>query len=505
MLKPEENSVPGAAVVPTVAPAAPVEGHPAPYTRKRNLQHVATHDDRLRVMTWMLAKEQTLLAEAGNGSSDGGAKPETSKMAKVDRLCLATQAIAEFPSLFRGSAQANYMKASRWWKESREYIYGTSGMTGSKKARTGRGRKTNAWTSWLQDELKASLEVEGTNSSWNNKDLLVMAKNILDNSTHPEFNKDYIVPQRNCALGDLVNLRWVQNFKERFHYHHHLHTHRLHQHHDDAAASVAGGTGGGQQTSLDAAMEAKLLHNLATIRATKDGAPVVKKEVMHLANQLIREAHPMFKVDTTWYKAFCDRHPEVAAPKDQLPPAAVTPALALDEPADPTDRPSPSSTATSLLHPADTSTFHTTSSSVIDEAKAVDVFRAIAAGLVNTVKSLLLQGANTEGCDEHGCTALVVATKASHYNMVKVLLDCGAKTEATDEHGQTALVLAAASGQFHVAKSLLEHKANVEATNDQSKTPLVLAAERGDLKLVKLLVRFGANVEARDEVNHPIT
>ncbi|RHY49081.1 hypothetical protein DYB38_002837 [Aphanomyces astaci] len=377
MLKPEENSVPGAAVVPTVAPAAPVEGHPAPYTRKRNLQHVATHDDRLRVMTWMLAKEQTLLAEAGNGSSDGGAKPETSKMAKVDRLCLATQAIAEFPSLFRGSAQANYMKASRWWKESREYIYGTSGlyciiplpprvyiscvslknagMTGSKKARTGRGRKTNAWTSWLQDELKASLEVEGTNSSWNNKDLLVMAKNILDNSTHPEFNKDYIVPQRNCALGDLVNLRWVQNFKERFHYHHHLHTHRLHQHHDDAAASVAAGTGGGQQTSLDAAMEAKLLHNLAMIRATKDGAPVVKKEVMHLANQLIREAHPMFKVDTTWYKAFCDRHPEVAAPKNQLPPAA---------------------------------------------AKAVDVFRAIAAGLVNTVKSLLLQGANTEGCDE---------------------------------------------------------------------------------------------------------
>ncbi|RHY02978.1 hypothetical protein DYB36_008012 [Aphanomyces astaci] len=321
MLKPEENSVPGAAVVPTVAPAAPVEGHPAPYTRKRNLQHVATHDDRLRVMTWMLAKEQTLLAEAGNGTSDGGAKPETSKMAKVDRLCLATQAIAEFPSLFRGSAQANYMKASRWWKESREYIYGTSG-------------------------LYCIIPLPPT---------CVMAKNILDNSTHPEFNKDYIVPQRNCALGDLVNLRWVQNFKERFHYHHHLHTHRLHQHHDDAAASVAAGTGGGQQTSLDAAMEAKLLHNLAMIRATKDGAPVVKKEVMHLANQLIREAHPMFKVDTTWYKAFCDRHPEVAAPKNQLPPAA---------------------------------------------AKAVDVFRAIAAGLVNTVKSLLLQGASTEGCDE---------------------------------------------------------------------------------------------------------
>ncbi|RHY32964.1 hypothetical protein DYB32_002074 [Aphanomyces invadans] len=294
MLRGRENSVPTDA-------AAAAEPGPLPYVRKRSLQHVATHDDRLRVMTWMLAKEQTLLSESDSDGTSSAVKSDASstKMAKVDRLCLATQAIAEFPHLFRGSAQANYMKASRWWKESREYIYGTA-------ARTGRGRKTNAWTLWLQEELKATLEMErSTTTTWHNKDLLVMAKSILDNSTHPEFNKDYIVPQRNCALGDLVNLRWVQNFKEKFQRQHAGH------HHDGSAMAFAGHAYPPRQTDLDEAMEAKLLQTLATIRATKDG-PLVKKDVMHMANQLIREAHPMFKVDTTWYRGFCDRHPELA-------------------------------------------------------------------------------------------------------------------------------------------------------------------------------------------------
>ncbi|ETV95780.1 hypothetical protein, variant [Aphanomyces invadans] len=418
MLRGGENSVPTDA-------AAAAEPGPLPYVRKRSLQHVATHDDRLRVMTWMLAKEQTLLSESDSDGTSSAVKSDASstKMAKVDRLCLATQAIAEFPHLFRGSAQANYMKASRWWKESREYIYGTAGMTGSKKARTGRGRKTNAWTLWLQEELKATLEMErSTTTTWHNKDLLVMAKSILDNSTHPEFNKDYIVPQRNCALGDLVNLRWVQNFKEKFQRQHAGH------HHDGSAMAFAGHAYPPRQTDLDEAMEAKLLQTLATIRATKDG-PLVKKEVMHMANQLIREAHPMFKVDTTWYRGFCDRHPELAvasSAKDMPQRLPVVPDL--------------NTIAMPLAHapaahPSDsTPPFHTTTSSlVIDESKAADLFRAISAGHFNTVKSLLLQGASPEGCDENGCTALIVATRASHFNMVKVLLDCGAKTEATDE------------------------------------------------------------------------
>ncbi|KAF0720819.1 Aste57867_14 [Aphanomyces stellatus] len=476
MLKAVENSVtlrlaPPAGIADAGAVAAITPDVQEKSTRKRNVQHVATHEDKLRVMTWMLAEEHALLEDSGSGEPDTMGK-KAEKVGKGERMCLATRAIAQFPDLFRGSAQANYMKASRWWKDSKEYIYETSGMSATKKARSGRGRKTNAWTSWLQGELKDAIDLDG-HVSWNNKDLLALAKTILDNSTHPEFNKDYVVPQRNCALGDLVNLRWIQVFKEKFHVNAHNHAPR-------------------PAAELGDMKEAELLHHLATIRDTKGGAPLGKKEVLMVATQLLRETQPALKMDASWYKNFCDRHPDL-----NLTPAVASPPM-------PTT-PSKSTAATASLlgrggdMPRGLSAKPDNATLIIDETKASELFLAIGQGQFNTVKTLLIRGVSTEGCDENGCTALVVATKLGQFNLVKVLLEFGAKTEATDERGLTSLVLATATSQFHVVKNLLECHANVEATNEQCKTPLMLAAERGDLKIVKLLLRMGANVEARDE------
>ncbi|CAK4082492.1 unnamed protein product [Aphanomyces euteiches] len=457
-----ENSV-NLRLLPTTPSATPVDGTEKITTRKRNVQHVATHEDKLRVMTWMLAEEQALMEDGYDHNNqvhgDGSAvlKKSDKVVGKSERMCLATRAIAQFPELFRGTAQANYMKASRWWKESKEYIYETSGMSATKKARSGRGRKTNAWTSWLQTELKNMIELE-PNATWNNKDLLAMAKSILENSIHPEFNKDFIVPHRNCPLSDLINLRWVQVFKEKFHV--------------NAAA---------RPSELSEIKEAELLHHLATIRDTK-GGPIGKKDVLMVANQLLRETQPTLKMDPSWYKGFCDRHPDL----NLTPlPTSVTSST----------RDFPTRPAAPRIIKSDVSVV----ALPIDEVKVGELFQAINHGHFNVVKSLLIQGVSPEGCDDTGCTALLVATQGCQFNMVKVLLEFGAKTEARDQNGLTPLVIAATSSQFHVAKSLLESQANIEATNEQCKTPLMLAAERGDLKLVKLFLRMGANIEARDE------
>ncbi|OQR89523.1 ankyrin repeat protein [Thraustotheca clavata] len=426
------------------------EGHAplvvAEKKRKRNVQHVATHEDKLRVMKWMVAEEQKVQDELDVKRSSS----ETVKI-KPEKLCLATRAIAEFPELFCAvSSQANYMKATRWWKESKIYIQTTEDMPSSKKARAGRGRRALPWTVWLYEELKRALDSHpDTSTVWGNRDLLSMAKALVEASTHPIYNKDYIIPERSSRIVDNLNLRWIQSFKDKFNIKNTI------------------------KRELSQTAELSLCQWIAVSTAANKGQPIAKKDILDQASHLFLQEYDTLpaKLESTWYKSFCLRHPELNLIVEPTTPINQVSSMVPVMPA-----------SLPLISP-NTST----------------MFEAIVEGQFKIVKGLLQQGLSPESSDDMGCTALLVATKAGQFNVVKFLLEFGARTEATDENGRTALVLATLLGQFHIVKSLLEHQANVEATDESSRTSLAIACERGDLKLVKLLLRMGANIEARDE------
>ncbi|KDO22429.1 hypothetical protein SPRG_21181, partial [Saprolegnia parasitica CBS 223.65] len=419
-------------------------------TRKRNVQHVATHEDKLRVMKWMVAEEQKLAEEleAKRSAVDGV------KM-KPEKHCLASRAILEFPELFcAASTQANYMKATRWWKESKVYIETTEHMPHSKKARAGRGRRALPWTAWLYEELKHAMDNHVETATWGNRDLLGMAKALVEASTHPTYNKDYIIPERNTRIVDNLNLRWIQSFKDKFNIKNTM------------------------KKELSHTSELSLCQWVAVSTAANKGQPIPKKDIIEQASHLFLQEYDSLpaKLESSWYKMFCLRHPElnlVVEPSTPVPSSHVA-AMASVLPTSMPMMPTP-------MQPVGV------------------MFDAIAEGQFKIVKSLLQQGLSPESSDDIGCTALLAATKSGQFNVVKFLLEFGARTEATDECGRTSLVLATFLGHFHIVKALLEHQAHVEATDDNSRTALSIAAERGDLKLVKLLLRMGANLEARDE------
>ncbi|KAN0072522.1 hypothetical protein V8E54_009451 [Elaphomyces granulatus] len=63
-------------------------------SRKRKLQQVSTQQVRIKIVKWII-----------NDETEHG------------KLGLFARAIKEFPGDFRGGANANFMKASRWWTD----------------------------------------------------------------------------------------------------------------------------------------------------------------------------------------------------------------------------------------------------------------------------------------------------------------------------------------------------------------------------------------------------
>jgi hypothetical protein len=90
------------------------------------------------------------------------------------------------------------------------------------------------------------------------------------------------------------------------------------------------------------------------------------------------------------------------------------------------------------------------------------------------VKVLLEKGADVNGKDRGGASALMEASKEGHLDVVKLLLKKGADANAKDNEGKTALVQAADRGHSKVANLLKGH----------STTPSVGSAPSADANLI---------------------
>jgi len=120
---------------------------------------------------------------------------------------------------------------------------------------------------------------------------------------------------------------------------------------------------------------------------------------------------------------------------------------------------------------------------------------AASQGETEHVAALLDQGADPDGHNRFGTTALHLASRNGHLRIVELLLEHGAAAAHRDNHGNTAAVLATWGGHREVLQTLLDRAADLP--EHEKETCLGWAIILADIPTVELLLEAGADLEIR--------
>jgi ankyrin repeat protein len=123
---------------------------------------------------------------------------------------------------------------------------------------------------------------------------------------------------------------------------------------------------------------------------------------------------------------------------------------------------------------------------------------AVDAGNPENVQILLNAGADVNGRDIQGDTALIQSPRVNFRpEIIQILLNAGADVNAQNGSGETALMWAARYSESETVKLLLDAGANLELReNEEGNTALMWAARYSESETVKLLLDAGADVSA---------
>ena len=132
-------------------------------------------------------------------------------------------------------------------------------------------------------------------------------------------------------------------------------------------------------------------------------------------------------------------------------------------------------------------------------ANAQDVRLATAAEHRNmtAVETLLDQGADVNGPQPDGATALHWAAHWNDLALTEALIAAGAHVDAANEYGVTPLSLAATNGSARVLDALLRAGANARAALPTGETALMTAVRSGSVDAVNRLLAGGADPNAK--------
>jgi len=137
----------------------------------------------------------------------------------------------------------------------------------------------------------------------------------------------------------------------------------------------------------------------------------------------------------------------------------------------------------------------------MDSSKDKSLQIAAKQGRVEEVRKLVQEGANVEGVDETGRTALLISIVHGRVDVVKLLLEMGANLAARDKYGRTATSLVAVYGKCAaILKDLDKMGASRDAADNYGKTALMLAAMYGHTETLQALLDLGVDLDTVDNV-----
>ncbi len=125
------------------------------------------------------------------------------------------------------------------------------------------------------------------------------------------------------------------------------------------------------------------------------------------------------------------------------------------------------------------------------------LIKAAEQGDTSTVLSLLQKGADINGKDERGRTAIMAATHGNHPETVKALIDAGADVNLQDDILDNPFLYAGAEGLLEIVKLTIDAGADTKLTNRYGGTALIPASEHAYVEVVKELLTHSSI-----EVNH---
>ncbi|WP_019832920.1 ankyrin repeat domain-containing protein [Sphingomonas sp. PR090111-T3T-6A] len=127
------------------------------------------------------------------------------------------------------------------------------------------------------------------------------------------------------------------------------------------------------------------------------------------------------------------------------------------------------------------------------------LFAAARMGRDDIIPDLLRAGADIEGRDARGYTALILASYKGQESTTGLLLSLGAHVDAGDsERGNTALMGISFKGYPAIARVLLAGGADVNARNAVGQTALMTAVLFNQAEIIDLLVEAGADPAVAD-------
>ena len=177
----------------------------------RTLQCVLTKAQRYKIVKWMV---DTAAAEGD----------ET----------IASKTVKQFPSLFRSSANANLLRASRYWKQ-RSVIISSYKQNGKRhngvytcvatrqgikvriaKAAGGRGRRVTPWVKELYAELLDEFQrLRKVGVKFNVRLLRQLALKIVADSTGDILSPTSTDPRSGRLIRTHINTRWIESFMQK--------------------------------------------------------------------------------------------------------------------------------------------------------------------------------------------------------------------------------------------------------------------------------------------------
>jgi ankyrin repeat protein len=116
----------------------------------------------------------------------------------------------------------------------------------------------------------------------------------------------------------------------------------------------------------------------------------------------------------------------------------------------------------------------------------------------SAVRALLDRGADVNGRQADGTTALHWAAYREDLELARILVSAGADVKASSRNGSTPLWLASTNGDAAMIRLLLDAGADPNEALPLGRTPLMLASRTGKVEAMRVLIDRGANVNARD-------